>query len=100
LGVRLRANSNQPHRGGDVQLPALAARTLEESLPKGADTHQATHQALLRDMTLELPGIRPAVLSESTVDSPLADVPGRADSSLCRRLRAIASRAARSPMDR
>jgi hypothetical protein len=40
------------------------ARTLEGSLPKGADAHQA----LLHDMTLALPGIRPAVLRESTAD--------------------------------
>ncbi len=41
------------------------ARALEDTLPKGADAHLA----LLRDMTLELPGMRPAVLRESTADA-------------------------------
>jgi hypothetical protein len=40
-------------------------RTLEGSLPKGADAHQA----LLHDATLPLPGVRPAVLGESTADA-------------------------------
>jgi hypothetical protein len=38
-------------------------RALEGSLPAGPDAHQA----LLLDMALELPGIRPAVLREGTV---------------------------------
>lgn len=38
-------------------------RVFEGSLPTGADTHQA----LLRDMALELPGVRAAVLKGETV---------------------------------
>ena len=37
-------------------------RALEGSLPAGSDSHQA----LLHDMTRELPGLRPAVLSDAT----------------------------------
>jgi hypothetical protein len=40
-------------------------RTLEGALPKGADAHQA----LLHDVTLALPAVRPAVLAESTADA-------------------------------
>ncbi|MCA9517970.1 MAG: hypothetical protein KC635_23685 [Myxococcales bacterium] len=39
-------------------------RVLEGSLPSGRDSHQA----LLSDMTLELPGLRPAVLAARTAD--------------------------------
>ncbi len=40
-------------------------RVFEGSLPSGTDTHHA----LLRDMALELPGIRPAVLQAKTVNA-------------------------------
>lgn len=39
-------------------------RTLEGALPKGADAHSA----LLHDVTLPLPTVRPAVLGETTAD--------------------------------
>lgn len=37
-------------------------RTLEDTLPAGRDSHQA----LLADMTLDLPGLRPPVLRQET----------------------------------
>ncbi len=40
------------------------ARTLEGSLPEGADWHQA----LLDGMALDIQGVRPAVISRDTVD--------------------------------